>query len=95
MRIEGVTNISSGVSTLAPPNTAVYSATKAAVDAVTRSLAKELGPHKIRANAINPGMVETEGVHARWPSRERLPQSRPKHREIALTPARQAIPAGA
>ena len=42
----------------------VYSATKAAVDAVTRSLAKELGPRKIRVNSINPGMVETEGVHA-------------------------------
>jgi 3-oxoacyl-[acyl-carrier protein] reductase len=42
----------------------VYSATKAAADAVTRSLAKELGPRKIRVNAINPGMVGTEGVHA-------------------------------
>ena len=41
-----------------------YSATKAAVDAVTRSLAKELGPRNIRVNAINPGVVETEGVHA-------------------------------
>ena len=48
----------------APPTTSVYSATKAAVDAVTRSLAKELGPRKIRVNSINPGMVETEGVHA-------------------------------
>jgi 3-oxoacyl-[acyl-carrier protein] reductase len=42
----------------------VYSATKAAVNAVTRSLAQELGPRKIRVNAINPGMVETEGLHA-------------------------------
>jgi 3-oxoacyl-[acyl-carrier protein] reductase len=42
----------------------VYSATKAAVDAITKTLAKELGPRKIRVNAINPGMVETEGVHA-------------------------------
>jgi len=41
-----------------------YSATKGAVDAVTRSLAAELGPRKIRVNAINPGMVETEGVHS-------------------------------
>jgi 3-oxoacyl-[acyl-carrier protein] reductase len=56
-----VINISSVVSTAAPPNAAVYSATKAAVDAVTRSLAKELGPRKIRVNSINPGMVETEG----------------------------------
>jgi 3-oxoacyl-[acyl-carrier protein] reductase len=59
-----IINISSGASTLTPPNTSVYSATKAAVDAVTRSLAKELGPRTIRVNSINPGMVETEGVHA-------------------------------
>ena len=59
-----IVNISSVASTLAPPNASVYSATKAAVDAVTRSLAKELGPRKIRVNSINPGMVETEGVHA-------------------------------
>jgi 3-oxoacyl-[acyl-carrier protein] reductase len=43
---------------------AVYTATKSAVDAVTRVLAKELGPKKIRVNSINPGMVETEGVHS-------------------------------
>jgi len=59
-----IINISSAASTLALPNTSVYSATKAAVDAVTRSLAKELGPRNIRVNSINPGMVETEGVHA-------------------------------
>ena len=59
-----IVNISSVVSTFAPPNASVYSATKAAVDAVTRSLAKELGPRKIRVNAINPGMVDTEGVRA-------------------------------
>jgi 3-oxoacyl-[acyl-carrier protein] reductase len=59
-----VINISSSASTLTPPNASVYSATKAGVDAVTRSLAKELGPRQIRVNAINPGMVETEGVHA-------------------------------
>ena len=59
-----IVNISSVVATLAPPGASVYSATKAAVDAVTRSLAKELGPRKIRVNSINPGMVETEGFHA-------------------------------
>jgi 3-oxoacyl-[acyl-carrier protein] reductase len=59
-----IINISSVASTATPPNTSVYSATKAAVDAVTRSLAKELGPRKIRVNAINPGVVETEGLHA-------------------------------
>lgn len=59
-----VINISSVVSTLAPPQSAVYSGTKGAVDAITRVLANELGPRKIRVNAINPGMVETEGVQA-------------------------------
>ena len=46
----------------APPTASVYSATKAALDTITKSLAKELGPRHIRVNAINPGMVETEGV---------------------------------
>lgn len=46
------------------PGAAVYSATKGAVDAVTASLAKELGPRKIRVNSLNPGLVETEGTHA-------------------------------
>jgi len=59
-----ILNISSIVSTLGVPGAAVYSGTKGAVDAITRSLAKELGPRGIRVNAINPGMVETEGVHA-------------------------------
>ena len=59
-----IVNISSAASTTALATASVYSATKAAVDAVTRSLAKELGPRNIRVNAINPGMVETEGVHA-------------------------------
>lgn len=59
-----IINISSGASTLTPPNTSVYSATKGAVDAVTRTLAKELGPKQIRVNAINPGMVVTEGVRS-------------------------------
>jgi 3-oxoacyl-[acyl-carrier protein] reductase len=57
-----IINISSAVATAAPAMGSVYSATKAAVDAVTRSLAKELGPRKIRVNSINPGMVETEGT---------------------------------
>lgn len=59
-----IINISSVAATLAPPTTSVYSGTKAAVNAITRSLAQELGPRKIRVNSINPGMVETEGVHA-------------------------------
>ncbi|MDB6054235.1 MAG: Short-chain dehydrogenase/reductase [Verrucomicrobiales bacterium] len=59
-----VINISSIVSTSAPANGAVYSATKAAVDAITKSLSKELGSRKIRVNSLNPGMIETEGFHA-------------------------------
>jgi len=59
-----IVNISSIVSTLAFPNASIYSATKGAVDSITRSLAAELGPRKIRVNAIRPGMVETEGTHA-------------------------------
>jgi 3-oxoacyl-[acyl-carrier protein] reductase len=59
-----IINISSVVATGRIPNASVYSATKAAVEAVTRSLAAELGPRKIRVNSINPGMVETEGLHA-------------------------------
>src|SRR5262245_42114062 len=59
-----VINIGSTASQTTPPATAVYTATKGAVDAVTHVLAKELGPRKIRVNSINPGMVETEGVHA-------------------------------
>ncbi|MES1261403.1 MAG: glucose 1-dehydrogenase [Acidobacteriota bacterium] len=58
-----VINISSGASKLMPPNASVYVATKGAVDAITGSLAKELGSRNIRVNAINPGMIETEGVH--------------------------------
>ncbi|AMV38169.1 SDR family NAD(P)-dependent oxidoreductase [Planctomyces sp. SH-PL62] len=59
-----IINISSVVATSTPAMGTVYNASKAAVDAVTRSLAKELGPRKIRVNSVNPGMVETEGVHA-------------------------------
>lgn len=59
-----VVNISSVVSRAAMPNVSVYSATKAAVDSITRTLATELGPKKIRVNAVNPGMVETEGAHS-------------------------------
>jgi 3-oxoacyl-[acyl-carrier protein] reductase len=59
-----IINISSTVTSLTPPGSSIYTGTKGAVDAVTRTLAKELGPRKIRVNAINPGMVETEGVRA-------------------------------
>jgi len=59
-----IINIGSTASTVTPPATVVYTATKGAVDAVTHVLAKELGPQKIRVNSINPGMVETEGTRA-------------------------------
>ena len=59
-----IINISSTVTSLTPPSSSVYTGTKGAVDAITRTLAKELGPRKIRVNAINPGMVVTEGVRA-------------------------------
>jgi 3-oxoacyl-[acyl-carrier protein] reductase len=59
-----IINISSTVTSITPPNSSIYTATKGAVDAVTRTLAKELGPRKIRVNAINPGMVLTEGVQS-------------------------------
>ncbi len=59
-----IINTSSVVSTLGIPGGSVYSGTKGAVDAITRSLAAELGPRGIRVNAIRPGMVQTEGLHA-------------------------------
>ena len=59
-----IINISSVVSEMPMGGASVYSATKAAVDAITIALSQELGPKRIRVNALNPGMVETEGVHA-------------------------------
>jgi 3-oxoacyl-[acyl-carrier protein] reductase len=59
-----VINIGSIVGRWAAPGASVYSATKAAVDSITVSLARELGSRKIRVNALNPGMVETEGLHS-------------------------------
>jgi 3-oxoacyl-[acyl-carrier protein] reductase len=58
-----VINIGSAVSRITPPNSAVYTGTKGAVDAITGVLSRELGPKKIRVNSLNPGMVETEGTH--------------------------------
>jgi len=59
-----IINLGSAVSRITPATTAVYSATKGALDAITGVLAKELGPRKIRVNSINPGMIETEGVRS-------------------------------
>src|ERR1700677_4962516 len=58
-----VINVGSIVSRITPPNSAVYTATKGAVDAITGVLARELAAKKIRVNSINPGIVETEGTH--------------------------------
>jgi 3-oxoacyl-[acyl-carrier protein] reductase len=58
-----VINIGSVVGQMAAPGGSIYSATKGAVNSITVSLSKELGPRKIRVNALNPGMVETEGAH--------------------------------
>jgi 3-oxoacyl-[acyl-carrier protein] reductase len=58
-----IINISSAVTSVTVPGSAVYTATKAAVDSITQVLSKELGPKNIRVNTINPGMVETEGAH--------------------------------
>jgi len=59
-----IINIGSVVSRITPPNSSVYSGTKGAVDAITGVLAKELGPKQIRVNALNPGLIETEGVQS-------------------------------
>ena len=59
-----IINIGSAASRITPPNSAVYTGTKGALDAITGVLARELGPRKIRVNSLNPGMVETEGTHS-------------------------------
>ncbi|HVS36209.1 MAG TPA: glucose 1-dehydrogenase [Gemmataceae bacterium] len=76
-----IVNISSVAAASAPPNTSVYSATKAAVNAITRSLAQELGPRKIRVNAVAPGVIETEGLHAAG-----IPGSDFEKQAVAQTP---------
>ncbi|PTY02923.1 oxidoreductase [Verrucomicrobia bacterium LW23] len=58
-----IINIGSVVTRMTPPLSAVYTGTKGAVDAITGVLSRELGPRQIRVNALNPGMVETEGTH--------------------------------
>ncbi|WP_045883022.1 SDR family NAD(P)-dependent oxidoreductase [Pseudomonas chlororaphis] len=59
-----IVNISSSVTSFTPAGSTVYTASKGAVDAITRTLANELGPRNIRVNSVNPGLVVTEGVHA-------------------------------
>ena len=76
-----VINVSSIVTSVTPPNSSIYTGTKGAVDAITRVLAKELGPKKVRVNAIRPGGVETEGFHAMG-----MPGSDFEKQMIAQTP---------
>jgi len=76
-----VINVSSIATSVTPPNSSIYTGTKGAVDAITRVLAKELGPKKVRVNAIRPGGVETEGFHAMG-----LPGSDLEKQMIAQTP---------
>jgi 3-oxoacyl-[acyl-carrier protein] reductase len=59
-----IVNVSSIVAMLSPAGTAVYNATKGAVDAVTRTFSRELSGRKIRVNSVNPGLIATEGLHA-------------------------------
>jgi 3-oxoacyl-[acyl-carrier protein] reductase len=59
-----IINIGSGISSMMPPGTAVYTATKGAVDTITGVFAKEFGARKIRVNSINPGIVATEGTRS-------------------------------
>ena len=58
-----IVNISSSVTSFTPANSLIYTASKAAVDSITRTLANELGRRNIRVNSVNPGLVITEGVH--------------------------------
>jgi len=76
-----VINVSSIATSVTPPNSSIYTGTKGAVDAITRVLAKELGPKKVRVNAIRPGGVVTEGFHAMG-----MPGSDFEKQMIAQTP---------
>ena len=73
-----IINLSSIASKTPPPGSSVYSATKGAVDVLTRSLAQELGPKKIRVNTLAPGVTDTEGVRA-------LPEDGPEFRNYAVS----------
>ncbi|MXS17413.1 SDR family NAD(P)-dependent oxidoreductase [Pseudomonas oryzihabitans] len=59
-----IINVSSNVTSVLPAESAIYSGTKGALDAITGVLARELGPRGIRVNAVNPGLIETEGTQA-------------------------------
>ena len=84
-----IINIGSGVTAITPPQTAVYTATKGAVDVVTGVLANELGPRKIRVNTVSPSLTETEGTRRAECSRPNSkPASSPRRRSGALASPR-------
>lgn len=58
-----IINVGSVVTSITPPGSSSYTGSKAAIEAITGVLSRELGARKIRVNSINPGMVETEGTH--------------------------------
>lgn len=80
-----IINVSSIASKTPPAGASVYSATKGAVDVITRSLAQELGPRKIRVNSLSPGFTDTEGVRA-------MPGDGPEFRDhmVSRTPLGRA-----
>ena len=90
-----IINIGSLASSLTPPTAVVYNATKGGVDAITRTLAKELGPRKIRVNSINPGMVVTEGADRRRlsPRGDMRKSSKRKHLSVASVNRTTSAPA--
>ncbi len=73
-----IINVSSVASKTPPPGTSVYSATKGAVDVITRTLAQELAPRKVRVNTLAPGFTDTEGVRA-------MPEDGPEFRNYAIS----------
>ena len=80
-----IVNIGSVASGMAPPAAAAYASSKGAIDVITKSLAKELGPRAIRVNAISPGLTLTEGLHSAG-----IPDSDFERQMIALTPLGRA-----
>ena len=88
-----IINISSIVAEMPLPGASVYSATKAAVDAVTISLSQELGPKKIRVNALNPGMVETDGLRGSGIAESDLRKETESKTPLGASPSPRTSPA--